>query len=304
MEKIVLGKSDLKVSKLGLGCISFGTSLNKEKSFEMMDTFIINGGNFLDTANNYAFWEDNCNGSESETLLGEWLSSRKNRNDVVIATKVGALPNENGPQDFTNMQGNSRKVILREVDKCLERLQTDYIDLLYLHVDDRNSDLRETMITLNELKEAGKIRAYGASNFKTWRLEQARNICLELEIPFFSVIEQRFSYLTPVADYDCGVQEFVNDELIDYMKQYKDITLVGYSVLLAGQYLTNEIVDEAYKTKTNLEKLNQLIENERNPNSWVLNWVTQQFGGSIALVTTSSIEHLKENIAYIKNSSH
>jgi len=301
MDKIVLGNSEIKVSKLGLGCISFGSSLNKKISFELMDTFFANGGNFLDTANNYAFWDENSNGSESETVIGEWLSLRKNRNEVIIATKIGALPNETGPQDFTNLQGNSRGVILREVDKCLSRLQTDYIDLLYLHIDDRNSDLRETMKTLYELKKTGKIKAYGASNFKTWRLEQARNICLELGIPFFSAIEQRYSYLTPVSDYDCGVQEFVNDELVDYLNYYGDITLVGYSVLLAGQYLKKEISDDPYNTKINQEKLKQLNEREKSPNSWVLNWVTKQFGGSIALVTTSSIEHLKENIDFINN---
>ncbi len=299
MKKIVLGKSDLKVSQLGLGCILFGSDIDKEKSFELMDCYIENGGNFFDTANNYAFWADNCNGSESENVIGEWLSERNNRGKIILATKVGALPNKTGPSDFTNMQGNSRDVILREVDKCLKRLKTDYIDLLYLHIDDRDTDLKETMLALHSLKKSGKIRAYGASNFKTWRLEQARNICLELDIPYFSAIEQRFSYLTPVADYDSGVQQFVNDEIVDYINFHKDISLVGYSVLLHGQYEHSEILDHWYDTKDNREKLLELKKSQTNPASWVLDWVTKQFNGSVALVTTSSVKHLKENIDYI-----
>lgn len=301
MEKINLGKSDLMVTKLGLGCISFGSSLDRDESFKLMDAYVSKGGNFFDTANNYAIWEEGCSGGESETIIGEWLNKRGNRKDVIIATKVGALPNAEGPQDFTNMQGNSRSVILREVEKCLKRLQTSYIDLLFLHIDDRNTDLEETLQTLNELKLNGKIRAYGASNFKTWRLEQARNICSDLDIPFFSAIEQRFSYLTPVADYDAGVQQYVNDELVDYLNSYQDITLIGYSVLLHGQYQTNKIELGPYKTDDNQTKLKHLLKDQKKPNSWVLKWVTEQFGGSVALLTTSSIEHLNENIEYMNN---
>ncbi|MDA3811761.1 MAG: aldo/keto reductase, partial [Spirochaetaceae bacterium] len=89
-------------------------------------------------------------GSESETVIGKWLSLRNNREDIVLATKIGALPNTEGSADFSNLQGNSKEVILREVDKCLERLQTDYIDLLYLHIDDRKTELEETLLALNE----------------------------------------------------------------------------------------------------------------------------------------------------------
>ncbi|MGL1893333.1 MAG: aldo/keto reductase [Spirochaetaceae bacterium] len=300
MKKIVLGKSDLNVSQLGLGCISFGSRVSKKKSFELMDCYVENGGNFFDTANCYSIWVENCNGSESETVIGEWLNERNNRKDIIIATKVGALPKPGDPSDFSILQGNSPDVILKEVDKCLKRLQTDYIDLLYLHIDDRDTDLKETLLALNSLRLSGKIKAYGASNFKTWRLEQARNICLELDIPFFSAIQQRFSYLAPVSNYDAGVQQFVNDELIDYISYYNDITLVGYSIALHGQYNNEQILNNAYDTKDNRDKLIELKNKTEKPTSWVLNWVCNQFNGSVALVTTSSIKHLKENIEYIK----
>lgn len=301
MNKIKLGRSDLKVSQLGLGCISFGTSVTKEKSFEIMDNYTKLGGNFLDTANNYSFWAENGEGGESERVIGEWMNARGNRNKIVLATKIGGLPNKQGPQDFTNMQGNSRDVLLLEVDKCLERLQTNYIDLLYLHIDDRSTDLEETMLALDELKKSGKIKYYGASNFKTWRLEHARNICKRNKIDYFSAVQQRFSYLTPITDYDSGVQQFVNDEFTDYIKTYNDFTLVAYSIMLEGQYRNKDILNIGYDTKLNRDKLHKLLNEKESPGPWVYNWVCEQFNGSVALVTTSSVNHLKENIEFINS---
>lgn len=303
MNKILLGSSDLKVSQLGLGCISFGTSVVKTQAFKIMDTYVELGGNFFDTANNYSFWEDNGSGGESEKVIGQWLNSRGKRDQMIIATKIGALPNQDGPQDFTNMQGNSREVLFKEVDRCLERLQTTYIDLLYLHIDDRETALEESMLALSDLKKSGKIRAYGASNFKTWRLEQARNICYKHNIDYFVAIEQRFSYLSPISDYNSGVQQFVNDEFIDYLNTYRDFTLVAYSIMLEGQYKNNDIINEGYDTKVNRDKLTALTKKQDKPGLWVLNWVCKQFNGSVALVTTSSIEHLKENIEYINSNN-
>ena len=104
------------------------------------------------------------------------------------------------------MQGNSRRVIEKEVERSLAALQTDYIDLLYLHVDDFNTPLEETMEALATAIKKGYVKHIGCSNFRTWRIEQARQICKQYHLPFFSAVQQRNSYFKPVSDADFGVQ--------------------------------------------------------------------------------------------------
>ena len=291
MKSCELGKSGISVSKLGLGCMLFGSKINKDISYRILDNYVANGGNFLDTANNYAFWQDSCIGGESESLLGQWICERKNRANIVLATKVGALPNKTGPQDLTNIQGNSKKVIIEEVELCLKRLNTDFIDLLYLHIDDRNTDFNESLEALNLLKREGKIRSYGMSNIKTWRLEQARSVCKENNFDFFSAIQQKNSYLLPNRFYDSGVQEFVSDELVDYKNTYDDFSLVSYSIVLNGLLTKTSIDDFNFDSVYNRERLKEI---QSNGIPWVYKAIAEQFEDSIALLSTSSENHLQE----------
>jgi aryl-alcohol dehydrogenase-like predicted oxidoreductase len=295
MNQISLGKSSLKVSQVGLGCINFGTKINDNQAFELMDAYAKHGGNFFDTANNYAVWNGG-NGSESEKTIGRWLKKEGNRDNIILATKVGAKPGDIKSNDFSNMQGLGRETILKSVQESLENLQTDYLDLIYLHVDDFKTPQEETMATLSELVDKGLIRAIGCSNFYTWRIESARKICEKYNYHFFSAIEQRYSYLTPTIDMDFYPQVAVDQGLGKYIEHYKDLTLVAYSPLLKGQYNKNQILSEGYDTLFNQRKLKKLLEEEKNPNQWVLKYITQQFGGSVALLTTSSVEHLMETM--------
>lgn len=292
MKKMLLGNSSLEVSILGLGAINFGTITNEEDSFKIINEYIFNGGNFIDTANNYAIWNGG-NGSESEKTIGKWLQNYSNRSDVIIATKLGALPKDNSSKDFSNMQGLSRAVVIDSVKKSLENLKTDYIDLLYLHVDDYNTSQEETLCTLNELINEGVIKEIGCSNFRTWRIESARNICEKYNYKFFCAVQQRYSYLSPTLEANFFPQVVADEELKEYMNWYKDMTLVAYSSLLGGQYNQKEIIKDEYKTFYNAIKLNKLLKEEKDPNSWVLKYVTEQFGGSVALFSTSKIDHLK-----------
>ncbi|HEX9025066.1 MAG TPA: aldo/keto reductase [Clostridium sp.] len=292
MKKMLLGNSSLQVSMLGLGAINFGTITNEEDSFKIMNEYIYNGGNFIDTANNYAVWNGG-NGSESEKTIGKWLQNYSNRSDVIIATKLGALPKDNSSKDFSNMQGLSRAVIIDSVKKSLKNLKTDYIDLLYLHVDDYNTAQEETLCTLNELINEGVIKEIGCSNFRTWRIESARNICEKYNYKFFCAVQQRYSYLNPALEANLFPQVVADEELKDYINWYKDMTLVAYSSLLKGQYNQKEIIKDEYKTFYNEIKLNKLLEEEKDPNSWVLKYITEQFGGSVALFSTSKTDHLK-----------
>ena len=293
MKKIQIGKSSIKSSILGLGAINFGTKVKEENAFKIIDTYVLNGGNLIDTSNNYAIWNGG-DGSESEKTIGQWIKKNSKKNDLFISTKLGALPKNNKNRDFSDMQGLSRSVIIDSVNKSLENLHIDCIDLLYLHVDDFNTPQEETLGTLNELINKGLIKEIGCSNFRTWRIESARNICLKYNYKFFCSIQQRFSYLTPTIDSNFFPQVPMTPELETYIDYYKDLTLVAYSPLLGGQYNSPEIKKDEYKTYFNEMKLKKLLNEQPDPNSYVMNYITKQFGGSIALLTTSKVEHLNK----------
>lgn len=291
MEKTFLGTSNIEVSKIGLGTINFGTKTEKEIAFAILDAYFSMGGNFIDTANNYAVWNGG-NGGESEQVIGEWLSKRNVRKQIIIATKLGALPKKSGTKDFSDMQGLKKEVILNSVEKSLKNLKTDYIDLLYLHVDDFSVSQFEVMETLHELIQKGKVRVIGCSNFYTWRIESARQICMEHNFTFFSAVQQRYSYLKPLIDANFYPQVAVNQDLNTYLNYYKDLTLVAYSPLLQGQYTSlDRILDKRYLTKANQDRLVKL-KAEKNPINKVLKYITDSYQGSIALLTTSKTEHI------------
>lgn len=293
MKKIQLGNSSLFVSKIGLGTINFGTKTSKHLAFELLDTYVEAGGNFLDTANNYAVWNGG-DGGESERVIGEWMQARKNRKKIILATKIGALPKSSKDSSFQNMQGLKKETILDAVHLSLQNLQVDYIDLLYLHVDDFSTPQIEVMQTLNNLINEGLIKEIACSNFYTWRIESIRQICKEYNFKFFCAIQQRFSYLTPTIDHDFFPQIALNKDMCAYLEHYQDMTLVAYSPLLKGQYNASTIEKEEYNTLQNKNRLLYLKEHCDNANAWVLKYITNSFSGSIALLTTSNPMHIKE----------
>lgn len=291
MKKIQLGKSGINASVIGLGAINFGTTISEDTAFKLMDNYVLNGGNLIDTANNYAVWNGG-DGSESEKTIGKWIKKTGKNKDFFISTKLGALPKASNKTDFSDMQGLSRSVIMDSVNKSLDNLNVDCIDLLYLHVDDFNTPQEETLGTLNELIDKGLIKEIGCSNFTTWRIESARNICLKNNYKFFCAVQQRFSYLSPTIDSDFFPQVPASIELESYINYHKDLTLVAYSPLLHGQYNTDKIKKDEYKTYFNEIKLKKLLNEQSDPNSYVLNYINTQFGGSVALVSTSKVDHL------------
>ncbi|GCF95166.1 hypothetical protein NRIC_30570 [Enterococcus florum] len=291
MEKMKLG-TNLQISKIGLGTINFGTKINRKTAHGLLTEYVTRGGNFIDTANNYAVWNGG-DGGESERTIGEWISQTKYRDEVVIATKIGALTT-NKQKGFRQVEGLSREALLRAVERSLKRLQINSIDLLYLHMDDFSVSQEEVMGTLAELVKEGMVKEIGCSNFYSWRIEQARLICQEKGWPFFSAVQQRYSFLSPAASADLFPQVAMTKEMESYLQHFPCMKLVAYSPLLKGQYNTDNILHKAYDSLENRERLAWVRSIKKNPNCWVLNHVTQQFGGSAALVTTSSIKHLRE----------
>jgi aryl-alcohol dehydrogenase-like predicted oxidoreductase len=164
MLKRKLGKSDLAITPLMLGGNVFGWTADEATSFAVLDAFVAEGGNSIDTADAYSSWVPGHEGGESETVIGRWLKRSGKRQQVIIGTKVGL---------WGKRPGLKRQNILDGCNDSLRRLGTDTIDLYWLHKDDDETPPEEFLGALDELVRAGKVRAIGASNFKVPRFEAA-----------------------------------------------------------------------------------------------------------------------------------
>jgi len=174
MEYMNLGRTGLKVSRICLGCMTYGSpatgrllpgrqawALNEAESQPFLRQALDLGINFFDTANVYS-------GGESEAVLGRFLKASVRREAVVIATKVQGLMREE-----PNGRGLSRKAILFELDQSLMRLETDYVDLYQIHRWDYETPLEETLEALHDVVKAGKVRYIGASSMYAWQFAKA-----------------------------------------------------------------------------------------------------------------------------------
>src|ERR1700754_1814788 len=148
-----LDNTGLSVFPISLGTNVVGWTADREASFAVMDAYVEGGGNFIDTADVYPYWA--TGESTSEMIIGEWLAERGNRDQIVLATKVGMLEGHKGLAPAT---------IRTAVEDSLRRLRTDYIDLYWAHVDDQETPLVESLATFDELVREGKVRHVGASN--------------------------------------------------------------------------------------------------------------------------------------------
>ncbi|MFJ4904497.1 aldo/keto reductase [Streptomyces sp. NPDC093249] len=156
-----LGSSDLRVFPLALGGNVFGWTADEAQSFAVLDAYAAAGGNFVDSADAYSAWAEGNEGGESETVIGRWLASRGNRDDIVVATKVGAHP---------RFKGLSATTIKAGAEASLRRLGTDRVDLYYTHFDDETVPVEEIVTALDQLVKEGKVRAVAASNISPERL--------------------------------------------------------------------------------------------------------------------------------------
>lgn len=293
MRSILLGNTGVKVSVLCLGTMYFGTRNDEETSYRLLDKYIDAGGNFLDTANTYSFWIPDSIGGESETLLGKWMTERRNRSHLFIATKVGfACPGVD--------QGLRRHQIEKECEKSLRRLGIETIDLYYSHIDDRSTPLEETMEAFDRLIRAGKARFIGASNFQAWRLEEAHWLSQTHGWAEYCCIQQRYSYIRPNPGGRFYPQVVANDELLDYCLA-KGITLLAYSPLLGGAYTrTDRSVQVQYLGPDTDGRLAVLksVSNEigATANHVVYAWMMQSQPPVIPLLAASTLEQMEENI--------
>jgi aryl-alcohol dehydrogenase-like predicted oxidoreductase len=179
MTKRRLGRSNIHIEPLVLGTNVIGGTINEARSFEVLDAFLAEGFNAIDTADSYGK-------GASETIIGNWLAARGNRDQVLVFTKVGSDMGQ-GHRDL------SAKWIAEEVENSLRRLKTDYIDLYQTHWPDPNYSQDETLGAYEKLVKAGKVRAIGCSNFDTRLLREALDISARNGWPRYETLQNEYN---------------------------------------------------------------------------------------------------------------
>ncbi|MFD0633769.1 aldo/keto reductase [Catenulispora yoronensis] len=223
------------VSTLALGALPFGAGVDEPTSFALLDRFVEAGGTFIDTADCYCFWVAGRTGRESEELLGRWLASRKNRDGLVISTKLGAQPDPELATTWPrNAEGLSAKTVRAAAEGSLRRLGTDHVDVLFAHLEDRSVDFVETVGAFADLVADGLIGQAGVSNHPTSRIKQARAAAVELGVPGYTAVQQRHSFLTPKPGASFEIQEAADDDLLALVRAQDDLSMMAYTALLEG----------------------------------------------------------------------
>lgn len=209
MQYVRLGQAGVKVSRLCLGTMMFGGPTNEDDSIRIIHAALDRGINFLDTANMYHL-------GGSETVVGKALRDR--REHVVLATKgrqkMGPGPNE---------AGASRVHLLRELDKSLHRLQTDYVDIYYVHAPDVDTPHEETMRALDDMVRSGRVHYLGCSNYRTWQLCEALLTSEQHRLHRFACVQPLYNL----------VNRDVEVDLIPLCKA-RGLGVVSYSPLARG----------------------------------------------------------------------
>lgn len=293
MRTRTLGHTGVEVSALCLGAMYLGTRNDKNSSYRILDSYLEAGGSFIDSANIYAHWIGGFKGGESETLLGEWMHERSNRDNLFIASKVGF----NYPGVKKRLRASD---IEAECNKSLKRLNIDQIDLYYAHVDDRQTPLEETLEAFDRLVKAGKVQMIGASNYLAWRLEQAHWISQVNGWAEFCCVQQHYTYLRLRPGTNVAPQEMANDDLLDYCRN-SGMTLLAYSVLQAGAYTRSDrSLSPKFASPDNDRRLETLRAVTREAgatvNQVILCWMMQLNPVVIPLIAASDNGQLAENL--------
>jgi len=182
-----LGRSGLSIAPLVVGGNVFGWTVDKAESFKILDGFVDGGATMIDTADSYYAFAPGNVGGESETIIGNWMQSRGNRDSVQIATKVGLLPGR---------KGLAADTIRKAVEESLSRLRTDYIDLYFAHADDDSVSQLEVAEAFDRLVRSGKVRAIGASNISRRRFSSALATARENGLAQYAVLQPQLNLMS------------------------------------------------------------------------------------------------------------
>ncbi|PRP68404.1 aldo/keto reductase [Nonlabens agnitus] len=299
-----LGNTGLRVSRLALGTMTFGKEWGwgneKADAKKIFDYYLDHGGNFVDTADMYT-------GGSSEEFLGDFMHARKNREEVVLATKFTFNTSPNG---HVNGGGNSRKNIRRTLEESLKRLKTDYIDLYIMHCWDRMTPVEEVMRTLNDLVSEGKVLHYAFSNVPAWYASKAQMIARYNNYEPISALQLEYSM----------IQRTIEHEYID-LCQDMNAGIMAWSPLggglLSGKYKPG--IDDQSDVEGRLKHITEnggevtSKDNERNWNivkalhevseeinqpmaSVALNWTANQPSVASVLVGATKMSQIEANM--------
>ncbi len=288
----LLGRSGLRVSEIGLGTMTFGQDwgwgADDREAGRIFDEFVSEGGNFVDTANVYT------NGT-SETLLAKLIAPQRER--LVLATKYGCSTR----RADVNSAGGHRKNLVQSLDASLRRLNTDYVDLFWIHIWDFTTPLDEVMRALDDQVRAGKILYVGASDTPAWIVSQANAIA-----PFCGWSP----FIGIQAEYNL-VERGVERELLP-MAQSLGIGVIAWSPLagglLSGKYHGNGASKDGRLTKIPVDRLTErnmrigetvlrvARELGRSPAQVALNWLRVRPFGVIPIVGARTVDQLRENL--------
>ncbi|KFA70181.1 hypothetical protein S40285_04406 [Stachybotrys chlorohalonatus IBT 40285] len=305
----VLGpNAGIRVSPLALGAMSIGEawasvmgSMNKENSFKLLDAFVEQGGNLIDTANNY---QD----EESEMWIGEWIAQRKNRDQIVLATKFTSDYRSHAVGKGTaaaNTTGNHRRSLHNSVRDSLKKLGTDYIDILYIHWWDYTTSIKELVDSLHILVEQGKVLYLGASDLPAWVVSAANTYANDHGKTPFSVYQGRWSIMH---------RDFEREILP--MARVFGLALMPWDVLGGGKFQTKKAIEERQRQGESLRSLvgkGEQTELEikysealakvasehgiESVTAIALAYVRSKAPNVVPIVGGRKVEHLKDNIA-------
>ena len=283
--------TSLSVSRFGFGTMTLGKPLDQAGTNQVIDRCLDAGINFFDTANMY-------NGGLAETLLGAALKGRRDK--IVLASKVFFKMG-----DASDQHGLSRPAILHAIDESLARLQTDYLDLYYLHAPDHTVPLEESLEAMESLVKQGKVRYPASSNYAGWEVVQMLWICRQRDWHAPYVSQPMYNLLAR------GIEQ----EYLAMCKQF-DVSTVVYNPL-AGGLLTGKHRQEAFSPGTRfdsnklyqdrywhaqyfnaVERLRQIAQSAgRSLVSLSLNWLLHHTMSDVIILGASSLDQLNENLA-------
>lgn len=222
-----IGQSELQTRLFVLGANVFGWTADEKESFRILDAYTDAGFNFIDTADVYSNWVDGNKGGESETIIGNWIKKTGKRDDIYIATKVGSAMSE-------TQKGLKKDYILKEAEASLKRLNTEYIDLYFVHFDDLSTPVEETLEAFAKLIEAGKVGYIGASNMSPERIRESLEASKKNNLPAYVCLEPEYN-LYDRKGYETNYEPLVEEFGLGVISYYSLA-----SGFLTGKYETKE----------------------------------------------------------------
>ncbi len=290
-----LGRSQLEVAPLALGGNVFGWTADRAASFKVLDAFVDAGLNLIDTADVYTVWIAGNKGGESETIIGDWFKQSGKRDRVVLATKCG-MDGSIGEKNLSSAH------IKGAVERSLQRLRSDYIDLYQSHIDDEGTPLEETMVAFDELIKEGKVRAIGASNYTAQRLSLALEVSAHHRLARYESLQPHYSLyeriefeerLAPLCQKEeIGVITFLSLARGFLTGKYRSEADLGQSK--RGEGVRNCLNERGFRILSALDELSR--ECRATPAQLSLAWLMARPGVTAALASATRVEQLHDLI--------